>query len=86
MAEACLVGAGIASLSAAALLIREGQFAGGDITILEARDRTGGSLDAAGGPDTGYTMRGGDLPHATTWCSPGAPRPVQRGGSAKSRP
>ncbi|MFD9335346.1 oleate hydratase [Streptomyces sp. NPDC060028] len=61
MAKACLVGAGIASLSAAALLIREGKFAGGDITILEAQDRTGGSLDAAGSPETGYTMRGGRM-------------------------
>lgn len=61
MAKAYLVGAGIASLSAAALLIREGRFAGADITILEAQDRTGGSLDAAGDPDIGYTMRGGRM-------------------------
>jgi oleate hydratase len=61
MAKAYLVGAGIASLSAAALLIREGKFAGPDITILEAQDRTGGSLDAAGSPETGYTMRGGRM-------------------------
>jgi oleate hydratase len=61
MAKAYLVGAGIASLSAAALLIREGKFAGQDIVILEAQDRTGGSLDAAGSPETGYTMRGGRM-------------------------
>jgi oleate hydratase len=61
MAKAFLVGAGIASLSAAALLIREGRFAGRDITILEAQDRTGGSLDAAGSPEIGYTMRGGRM-------------------------
>ncbi|MET9700869.1 oleate hydratase [Streptomyces sp. NPDC006529] len=61
MAKAYLVGAGIASLSAAALLIREGGFAGEDITVLEAQDRTGGSLDAAGDPETGYTMRGGRM-------------------------
>ncbi|MDD9380875.1 oleate hydratase [Streptomyces sp. ZAF1911] len=61
MAKAYLVGAGIASLSAAALLIREGGFAGPDITILEAQDRTGGSLDAAGDPENGYTMRGGRM-------------------------
>ncbi|MGW8778432.1 oleate hydratase [Streptomyces sp. NPDC055796] len=61
MAKAYLVGAGIASLSAAALLIREGGFAGGDITVLEAGNRTGGSLDAAGDPETGYTMRGGRM-------------------------
>jgi oleate hydratase len=61
VAKAYLVGAGVASLSAAALLIREGRFAGTDITILEAQDRLGGSLDAAGSPDAGYTMRGGRM-------------------------
>lgn len=61
MAKAYLVGAGIASLSAAALLIREGKFAGQDIVILEAQDRAGGSLDAAGSPEAGYTMRGGRM-------------------------
>ncbi|MFF3209131.1 oleate hydratase [Streptomyces sp. NPDC002886] len=61
MAKAYLVGAGIASLSAAALLIREGGFAGSDITILEAQGRTGGSLDATGDPENGYTMRGGRM-------------------------
>lgn len=61
MAKAYLVGSGIASLSAAAFLIREGGFAGGDIVILEEQDREGGSLDAAGSPETGYTMRGGRM-------------------------
>ncbi|MFI5801234.1 oleate hydratase [Streptomyces sp. NPDC051561] len=61
MAKAYLVGSGIASLSAAAFLIREGSFAGSDIVILEEQDRTGGSLDAAGSPETGYTMRGGRM-------------------------
>ena len=61
MAKAYLVGSGIASLAAAAFLIREGGFDGGDITILEEQDREGGSLDAAGSPATGYTMRGGRM-------------------------
>ncbi|WP_255638385.1 oleate hydratase [Amycolatopsis sp. DSM 110486] len=61
MAKAYLVGSGIAALSAAAFLIREGGFSGSDITILEEQDRTGGSLDAAGSPDSGYTMRGGRM-------------------------
>ncbi|NEB74784.1 oleate hydratase [Streptomyces sp. SID14478] len=61
MAKAYLVGSGIASLSAAAFLIREGGFAGSDIVILEEQNREGGSLDAAGGPETGYTMRGGRM-------------------------
>ncbi|MCM2430603.1 oleate hydratase [Streptomyces sp. RKAG337] len=61
MAKAYLVGSGIASLSAAAFLIREGGFSGADIVILEEQDREGGSLDAAGSPETGYTMRGGRM-------------------------
>ncbi|MGH4033499.1 oleate hydratase [Actinomycetota bacterium Odt1-20B] len=61
MAKAYLVGSGIASLSAAAFLIREGKFAGSDIVVLEEQDREGGSLDAAGSPETGYTMRGGRM-------------------------
>ncbi|MFC1413006.1 oleate hydratase [Streptacidiphilus sp. N1-12] len=61
MAKAYLVGSGIASLSAAAFLIREGRFEGRDIVILEEQDREGGSLDAAGSPETGYTMRGGRM-------------------------
>lgn len=47
VAKAYLVGSGIASLSAAAFLIREGGFAGDDIVILEEQDREGGSLDTA---------------------------------------
>jgi oleate hydratase len=35
MAKAYLVGSGIASLAAAAFLIRDGGFAGSDIVILE---------------------------------------------------
>jgi oleate hydratase len=61
MAKAFLVGSGIASLSAAAFLIRDGGFDGRDIVILEEQDREGGSLDAAGSPETGYTMRGGRM-------------------------
>ncbi|MEO5874981.1 MAG: oleate hydratase [Streptosporangiaceae bacterium] len=61
MSKAYLVGCGIASMSAAAFLIREGGFQGGDILILEEQDRPGGSLDASGSPETGYTMRGGRM-------------------------
>src|SRR5215471_11125321 len=61
MAKAYLVGSGIASLSAAAFLIREAGFAGGDICILEEQDKLGGSLDAAGTAESGYTMRGGRM-------------------------
>ncbi|MFE9403385.1 oleate hydratase [Streptomyces sp. NPDC006530] len=61
MAKAYLVGSGIAALSAAAFLIRDGGFAGPDIVLLEEQDREGGSLDAAGSPEAGYTMRGGRM-------------------------
>ncbi len=43
-----LVGAGIASLAAAAFLIRDGDIPGHNITILEESAKLGGSLDAAG--------------------------------------
>jgi len=54
-----LVGAGIASLAAAAFLIRDGDIPDQNSTILEEFARIGGSLDAGGGPLDGYTMRGG---------------------------
>ncbi len=41
-----LVGAGIASLAAAAFLIRDGDIPGQNITILEESSKIGGSLDA----------------------------------------
>ena len=47
-AQIYLVGGGIASLAAAAFLIRDGDVIGRDITILEESDVIGGSLD--GGP------------------------------------
>jgi|ERR1700722_4821413 len=43
-----LVGGGIASLAAAAFLIRDGNIKGHNINILEESARIGGSLDAAG--------------------------------------
>jgi len=42
-------------------LIREGRFVGADIHVLEEQDRKGGSLDAGGDPETGYSMRGGRM-------------------------
>jgi oleate hydratase len=56
-----LVGGGIASLAAAAFLIRDGDVLGSNITILEDSVKLGGSLDAAGSPATGYIMRGGRM-------------------------
>ncbi|MEU6849407.1 oleate hydratase [Actinacidiphila alni] len=61
MAKAYLVGSGIAALSAAVFLIRDGGLDGRDIQLLEEQERIGGSLDAAGTAEAGYTMRGGRM-------------------------
>src|ERR1017187_8449926 len=61
MSKAFLVGGGIGSLAAAAFLIRDGGMAGEIISILEAAPLLGGSLDAAGSPAAGYSMRGGRM-------------------------
>ena len=60
-AKVYLVGGGIASMAAAAFLIRDGDIPGHNITILEELDRLGGSLDGAGSPDSGYVLRGGRM-------------------------
>ena len=66
-----LVGGGIASLSAAAFMIRDGDVLGHDITILEKLDRIGGSLDAAGSPEAGYVLRGGRMLEGKYLCTYG---------------
>jgi oleate hydratase len=43
-----LVGGGIASLAAAAFMIRDGDILGQNITILEESNTLGGSLDGSG--------------------------------------
>ena len=59
--KAYLVGGGIGSLAAAALLIRDGGVSGENISIFEAAPTLGGSLDGAGDPTAGYSMRGGRM-------------------------
>ena len=54
-------GGGIGSLAAAAFMIRDGGLPGANITIYEALPVLGGSLDAAGNPETGYSLRGGRM-------------------------
>ena len=49
--KAYLVGGGIASMAAAAFLIRDGDVLGRDITIIEESDVIGGSLDGSGSPE-----------------------------------
>jgi oleate hydratase len=56
-----MVGGGIAALSAAALLVRDGGVPGDRITILEHRNTAGGSLDGSGDAELGYLTRGGRM-------------------------
>lgn len=52
-----LVGGGIAALAAAVYLVRDGHVAGSRVRILE-EGALGGSLDASGSAEQGYSMRG----------------------------
>lgn len=69
MAKAYLVGSGIAALAAAAFLIRDGGFEGPDVHLFEEGRTPGGSLDAGGTADAGYTMRGGRMFEAEFRCT-----------------
>jgi oleate hydratase len=64
-----LVGGGIASLAAAAFLIRDADVPGCNITIFEALDKPGGSLDGAGSPQEGYVVRGGRMLESKYLCT-----------------
>jgi len=59
--KAYLVGGGIGSMAAAAFMIRDGGVPGENISILEAKPLMGGSLDGAGEPAAGYSLRGGRM-------------------------
>jgi myosin-crossreactive antigen len=59
--KAYLVGGGIASMAAAAFLIRDGDFLGRNITIFEELGDIGGSLDGSGSAEKGYVLRGGRM-------------------------
>ncbi|MES1972514.1 MAG: oleate hydratase [Pseudomonadota bacterium] len=67
--KAHLVGGGIASLAAAAILIRDGDVPGHNITIYEELDRIGGSLDGSGDPEHGYMVRGGRMLESKYLCT-----------------
>lgn len=69
LAKTYLIGGGIASMAAAAFLIRDAGVAGHDITILEERGVMGGSLDGAGSPETGYSLRGGRMFESKYLCT-----------------
>ena len=64
-----LVGSGIASMAAAVFLIRDGDILGRNITILEALDTPGGSLDASGSAEHGYVLRGGRMFESKYLCT-----------------
>ncbi|PRC93511.1 oleate hydratase [Solimicrobium silvestre] len=61
ISKAYLLGGGIGSLATAAFMIRDGNVAGEQIHILEAALVMGGSLDGAGNPEQGYSLRGGRM-------------------------
>jgi myosin-crossreactive antigen len=68
-AKVYLVGGGIASLAAAAFMIRDGDVPGHNITILEELDNLGGSLDGSGSPQNGYVLRGGRMLESKYLCT-----------------
>lgn len=57
--SAYLVGAGLASLSAACFLVRDGQMKGENIHILEELDISGGACDGIRDNERGFIIRGG---------------------------
>lgn len=57
--SAYIVGSGLAGLSAAVFLIRDGQMKGEAIHILEELPLAGGSLDGIARPSVGFVTRGG---------------------------
>jgi oleate hydratase len=67
--KAYLVGGGIASMAAAAFLIRDGDFLGHNITILEELNDIGGSLDGSGSAEKGYVLRGGRMLESKYLCT-----------------
>ena len=57
--SAYIIGTGLAGLSAAFFLVRDGQMKGEHIHLLEKLDIAGGSCDGRSVPRQGYFMRGG---------------------------
>lgn len=67
--KAHLIGGGIASLAAAAILIRDGDVPGPKITIYESLPHLGGSLDSTGSPERGYMVCGGRMLESKYLCT-----------------
>ena len=57
--HAYIIGTGLAALSAACYLVRDGQMPGANIHILEKDPVPGGACDGLDIPGLGYVMRGG---------------------------
>lgn len=62
-----LIGGGLASLAAAAYLIRDCKFPGEQIIIYEGLPILGGSNDGVGTPETGFVCRGGRMLNEETY-------------------
>ncbi|MNB83851.1 Oleate hydratase [compost metagenome] len=62
-----LVGGGIASLAAAAFLVRDCDFPGSGIHVIEEMHILGGSNDGAGSEEHGYVIRGGRMLNDETY-------------------
>ncbi|WP_205963874.1 oleate hydratase [Pseudoruegeria sp. SK021] len=68
--HAYIVGSGIAGLSAAFFLIRDGHMPAENITIIESMKVEGGALDGAGNAEDGFIVRGGremELTYQNFW-------------------
>jgi oleate hydratase len=59
--KAYFIGGGIGSLAGAAFMIRDGEFPGSRISVLEANPVMGGSLDGTADLARGYSMRSGRM-------------------------
>ena len=57
--SAYIVGSGLAALSAACFLVRDGQMKGSNVHVLEKDEVPGGACDGLYINDVGYVMRGG---------------------------
>ncbi|WP_371824629.1 oleate hydratase [Martelella soudanensis] len=68
--HAYIVGSGIAGLSAAFFLIRDGHMPAENITLIEGMKVEGGALDGAGNAEDGFIVRGGremELTYQNFW-------------------
>lgn len=59
--KAYFAGGGVAALTGAAFLIRDGKFPAENIYILEEENVVGGCLDGSGNPEAGFVSRGGRM-------------------------